>query len=197
MFPPERAQFSRTTERHVSLVLSVGGGLLLTHSHAAFQLKTSFLVQVTHTTIGAFAAPAVTLAMAESGCLTLVLPGQEVMLRPRPAALSGVRDLDSSRLDVALASLPAHQLSFQHGVDNVRATVASGSAQAGVLLRPATVAQIEATTPTEPAASLGRSARKNPEGFRTSRNPRSPISKTPISLVDPKRFLTALSTRYE
>jgi len=87
----------------------------------------------------------VTLAMAESGCLTLVLPGQEVMLRPRPAALSGIRDLDSSRLDVALASLPAHQLSFQHGVDNVRATVASGSAQAGVLLRPATVAQIEAT----------------------------------------------------
>ena len=34
---------------------------------------------------------------------------------------------------------------FQHGVDNVRAAVASGAAQAGVLLRPATVAQIEAT----------------------------------------------------
>jgi uncharacterized protein (DUF1015 family) len=87
----------------------------------------------------------VTAAMAESGCLTLVLPDSEVLLRPRPDALAEARDLDSSRLDVALATLPDHQLSFQHGVDNVRAAVASGAAQAGVLLRPATVAQIEAT----------------------------------------------------
>lgn len=87
----------------------------------------------------------VTAAMAEAGCLTLVLPDREVLLRPRPAALADARDLDSSRLDVGLAALPDHQLSFQHGVDNARAAVASGAAQAGVLLRPATVAQIEAT----------------------------------------------------
>ena len=30
--------------------------MLLTHSHAAFQSKQSFLVQVTHTTMGALAA---------------------------------------------------------------------------------------------------------------------------------------------
>ena len=48
---------------------------------------------------------------------------------------------------------------------------------------------------TEPGASLGRSARKKPEGFGTSVRPRSAISKTPISLVDPNRFLTARSTR--
>lgn len=87
----------------------------------------------------------VTTAMADAGCLTLVLPDREVLLRPRSEALGEARDLDSSRLDVALASLPAHQVSYQHGVANVRDAVASGSAQAGVLLRPATVAQIEAT----------------------------------------------------
>lgn len=87
----------------------------------------------------------VTTAMVAAGCLTLVLPGREVLLRPRPEALADARDLDSSRLDVGLAALPAHQLSYQHGVDNVRAAVATGAAQAGVLLRPASVAQIEAT----------------------------------------------------
>lgn len=87
----------------------------------------------------------VTAAMLDAGCLVLVLPDREVLLRPRPGALAEARDLDSSRLDVGLAALPPHELRFQHGVDNVRAAVESGEAQAGVLLRPATVAQIEAT----------------------------------------------------
>ncbi|MGH9085320.1 MAG: DUF1015 family protein [Acidimicrobiales bacterium] len=87
----------------------------------------------------------VTTAMVDAGCLVLVQRGREVLLRPRPDALADARDLDSSRLDVALASLPPHQLTFQHGVDHVRAAVRDGAAQAGVLLRPATVAQIEAT----------------------------------------------------
>jgi uncharacterized protein (DUF1015 family) len=87
----------------------------------------------------------VTAAMVEQGCLCLVLPEREVLLRPRPEALAEARDLDSSRLDVALAALGPHDLRFQHGADHVRAAVASGEAQAGVLLRPATVAQIEAT----------------------------------------------------
>jgi len=87
----------------------------------------------------------VTTAMREEGCLTLVLPDREVLLKPRPDSAADARDLDSSRLDVGLAALPPHQLSFQHGVENVRAAVASGAAEAGVLLRPATIAQIEAT----------------------------------------------------
>ena len=37
------------------VLCAAGGVLLLAHSHAAFELKSSFLVQVTHTTIGAFA----------------------------------------------------------------------------------------------------------------------------------------------
>lgn len=91
------------------------------------------------------AGVAVAAAMVEAGCLLLILPGRDVLLRPRPHDLSHVPDLDSSRLDVALAALPAHTLAYQHGVEQVRAAVASGAAQAGVLLRPATVAQIEAT----------------------------------------------------
>lgn len=87
----------------------------------------------------------VTGTMVDKGCLTLVLPDRAVLLRPRPDALAHARDLDSSRLDVALAALPEHDLTYQHGVDNVRRAVATGAAQAGVLLRPATVAQIEAT----------------------------------------------------
>ncbi|HLT16678.1 MAG TPA: DUF1015 family protein, partial [Acidimicrobiales bacterium] len=87
----------------------------------------------------------VSVAMADAGCLTLVLPDREVLLRPRPALVEAARDLDSSRLDVALADLPAHELRYQHGVANVREAVRRSDAQAGVLLRPATVAQIEAT----------------------------------------------------
>jgi uncharacterized protein (DUF1015 family) len=87
----------------------------------------------------------VTEAMSDAGALCLVLPDREVLLRPRPEALGEARDLDSSRLDVALAGLPGHQVTYQHGVDHVRQAVRSGRADAGVLLRPATVAQIEAT----------------------------------------------------
>jgi uncharacterized protein (DUF1015 family) len=87
----------------------------------------------------------VTTAMIDGGALCAVLPSGEVMLRPRPDALADARDLDSARLDMALASLPAHEVTFQHGPDNVRRAVATGEAQAAVLLRPASVAQIEAT----------------------------------------------------
>ena len=87
----------------------------------------------------------VTTAMVDQGCITLVHAHGEMLLRPRPDALAEARDLDTSRLDVALASLPDHDLRFQHGVANVRGAVERGEAQAGVLLRPATVDQIEAT----------------------------------------------------
>jgi uncharacterized protein (DUF1015 family) len=95
----------------------------------------------------------VTAAMDEAGALCVVQASGEMLLRPRHDALADVRDLDSARLDAALAGLAdglgdgsgQPTLTFQHGADNVRRAVARGDAQAGVLLRPATVAQIEAT----------------------------------------------------
>jgi uncharacterized protein (DUF1015 family) len=78
----------------------------------------------------------------ELGGLVLVLPGDTWLLRPRPETISATRDLDSSRLDLALASLPEHTLVYQHGVEHIRSAVDSGAAQAGVLLRPVTIDQI-------------------------------------------------------
>jgi uncharacterized protein (DUF1015 family) len=80
--------------------------------------------------------------MDDAGALGLVTPDGAWLLRPRPEALEGVRDLDSSRLDHALRAVPDVALTFQHGVENVLAAVGAGRAQAGVLLRPATVDQI-------------------------------------------------------
>ena len=80
--------------------------------------------------------------MLDAGALCLIDGDGAVFLRPRPDAFEGVRDLDSSRLDVALDGI---DVTYQHGVGRVLDAVGRGDAQAGVLLRPATVAQIEAT----------------------------------------------------
>jgi uncharacterized protein (DUF1015 family) len=82
--------------------------------------------------------------MATAGALTLVTREAAWLLTPRAEAMKGVRDLDSSRLDRALESFPTHSLTFQHGVDHVLAAVRDGRADAGVLLRPVPLPQIEA-----------------------------------------------------
>lgn len=84
--------------------------------------------------------------MSEAGSLALVTRAGTWLMRPKPETLAAAdQDLDSSRLDVALAGLGEHRLRFQHGWDLVDAAVQKGDAQAGVLLRPATVEQIAAT----------------------------------------------------
>ena len=83
--------------------------------------------------------------MVEHGGLVIVYPHGTRLLRPRPDAFDGSRDLDSDRLDTALGTLPPHTLTFQHGVANVVRAVERGDAEAGVLLRPPTVEQIAAT----------------------------------------------------
>ena len=80
--------------------------------------------------------------MDDAGALCLVTRDGAQLLRPRPEAMDGIRDLDSSRLDQGLRAVPDHELTYQHGVENILAAVDRGAAQAGVLLRPATVAQI-------------------------------------------------------
>jgi hypothetical protein len=82
--------------------------------------------------------------MLEAGALVVVTSQGAWLARTRPATESEAEyPLDSARLDVALAGLPAHDLAYQHGVANITSAVASGEAQVGVLLRPATVDIIE------------------------------------------------------
>ena len=88
--------------------------------------------------------PGILAAMIGQGFLVLVEPDRTSLLTPRPEAMAGLRDLDTVRLDAALAGFPEHELVFQHGIDNVVRAVERGDAQAGVLLRPATVKQITA-----------------------------------------------------
>ncbi|MGH9115260.1 MAG: DUF1015 family protein [Acidimicrobiales bacterium] len=81
--------------------------------------------------------------MADAGALALLTRTGAWLARPTPALVAAAaHDLDSSRLDVALAGLPHHQLVYQHGWDRCAATVATGQAGAAVLLRPASIGQI-------------------------------------------------------
>ena len=83
------------------------------------------------------------LRMVDEGGLGLVTPTGSWLARPLPATEAAAEyPLDSARLDVALATLPPHEVVYQHGVENIVAAVDKGEAQAGVLLRPADVATI-------------------------------------------------------
>jgi uncharacterized protein (DUF1015 family) len=74
----------------------------------------------------------------------LVSPDGRWLLRPRPERFVGLQALDSVRLDVALPDLGVHSVRYQHGVGHALDAVRSGAAEAAVLLRPATIDQIEA-----------------------------------------------------
>ena len=77
--------------------------------------------------------------------LCLVLgDGTARWLRPRPGAFDGVRSLDGAWLEHALADI-AHTVSYQHGVGHVVGALTSGAADAAVLIRPVSVAEIERT----------------------------------------------------
>jgi uncharacterized protein (DUF1015 family) len=81
--------------------------------------------------------------MVAAGALALTTRGGTWLLRPRPSVVAAAdMDLDSSRLDVAVRELPGLTVRYQHGWSNVAQAVQDGHADAGVLLRPATVAQI-------------------------------------------------------
>jgi uncharacterized protein (DUF1015 family) len=84
--------------------------------------------------------------LAHAGALGAMTVDGYWLARPRdtPATL-GQMDLDSSRIDAALAALPAHRLSYEADLATVEAAVRSGKADAAVLCRPATVEQIART----------------------------------------------------
>ena len=118
---------------------------LITGLPAGFDVPGAFARHFELTGAGPVDAAIVT-RMEEAGSLVLVTPDGGWLARPRPATLdSAEADLASARLDVALAALPAHEVTYQHGVGNVTAAVDAGRAQAGVLLRPASVEVIGLT----------------------------------------------------
>ncbi|MGH9057081.1 MAG: DUF1015 family protein [Acidimicrobiales bacterium] len=81
--------------------------------------------------------------MSDAGAMALLTRSGAWLARPRPPLqAAAAHDLDSSRLDIALAGLPPHQLVYQHGWDRCAAAVATGQAGAAVLLRPASIEQI-------------------------------------------------------
>ena len=89
--------------------------------------------------------PATLAEMVESGRLVLLAPdGSASWLTPKPGAFDGVRALDGAWLEHALAGTSAVP-SYQHGLDEMLAAVASGEFAAGVLIRPTSLAEIQRT----------------------------------------------------
>lgn len=89
--------------------------------------------------------PSTTLSMLERGALCLVDgTGTGTYLIPKASAFTGVRDLDSARLEHALANT-AHTVTYQHGVNHVLTALGSGGAAAAILIRPVPVSEIRRT----------------------------------------------------
>lgn len=79
------------------------------------------------------------------GRLLLVTPsGETSWLVPREGAFADVRSLDGAWLEHALAGSGA-QVSYQHGVDEVNAALATGGFTAAILIRPTSVDEIMKT----------------------------------------------------
>ena len=82
--------------------------------------------------------------MVDAGALCLVTRRGTSLLCPKAGAFGPEIDLDSQRIRIALEAIPGSGVRYHHDVATVCGAVDDGSASAGVLLRPATVAQIQA-----------------------------------------------------
>lgn len=83
--------------------------------------------------------------MSQRGSLCLVDASlRRWWLTPKPDAFAGLRDLDSDRLEAALRTV-THEVAYQHGLDEVAAMLRTGQAQAAVLIRPTSIAEIRRT----------------------------------------------------
>lgn len=84
-------------------------------------------------------------ALAEAHSLSLVTGGSAYLLLPLESTYAEAgNDLDSSLIAVLLSQLPPHEAVHRHSVREALTALGSGEAQAAFLLRPVTVAQIEA-----------------------------------------------------
>ena len=83
--------------------------------------------------------------MVASGRLALITPeGIATWLTPKPAAFDGLRGLDSTWLEHALAGLEA-DVTYQHGLTEITDALATGEFTAAILLRPTSIDEIRAT----------------------------------------------------
>jgi uncharacterized protein (DUF1015 family) len=83
--------------------------------------------------------------MSQRGSLCLVDQSlQGWWLSPKPGAFAGLRDLDSDRLEAALRST-THDIAYQHGFHEVASVLRAGHADAAVLIRPTSIAEIRRT----------------------------------------------------
>ncbi len=79
------------------------------------------------------------------GSLCLVQPnGVADWLTPKPESFVEVRNLDSAMLEHALRNT-VYSVRYQHGIKEVNADLANGSAAAAILIRPVSVAEIRRT----------------------------------------------------
>ncbi len=91
------------------------------------------------------ATPELAASLVELDAMAYVEPGgTATLLRPRAERFDGVRNLDSVRLEHALTDVP-HVLRYEPRVASVLAALTGGEAQAAVLVRPVSVAEIERT----------------------------------------------------
>ena len=91
------------------------------------------------------ATPELLAEMVRLGRLVLLSPdGSAEWLIPKPGAFDGVRALDGAYLEHALSGSRA-EVSYQHGLDELRELVTSGQVNAGILIRPTSLAEIERT----------------------------------------------------
>lgn len=116
------------------LYRSVEPRALLAHLAGAFELSAA----------GPITAE-VTAEMETRGVLCFVhRDGTGTWLRPRPGAFVGVRDLDGALLEHALDGCD-HEVDYQHGVRETVDAVTRSTADAAILIRPTSVAEIRRT----------------------------------------------------
>lgn len=93
-------------------------------------------------------SPATIAEMDSRGCLCLVAPdGSGTYLTPREETFADVRALDSSRLEHTLANT-AHNVTYQHGVNDVLARLRNNECSAAILIRPVSLEEIRRTADT-------------------------------------------------
>lgn len=86
--------------------------------------------------------------MDDRGCLCLVhADGTGTYLTPIEDKFSGVRNLDSARLEHALGDL-INDVTYQHGVSEVTSKISDGIAKCAVLIRPVSIEEIRRTANT-------------------------------------------------